>query len=66
VQLDSSGSSYLQAPSSFYVSNTTKVLEDGTIRTEFSNNTVVYKVPPPKKEDTPYARAIAEDTYKDF
>ena len=23
-------------------------------------------MPPPKKEDTPYSRAIAEDTYKDF
>jgi len=42
------------------------VLEDGTIKIEFSNDTVVYKMPPPKMEDTPYSRAIAEDTYKDF
>ena len=42
------------------------MLEDGTIKIEFSNNTVVFKIPPPKKEDTPYSRAIAEETYKDF
>ena len=60
------GPIFLKAPSSYYVSNTTNVLEDGTIKIEFSNDTVVYKIPPPKKEDTPYSRAIAEDTYKDF
>jgi hypothetical protein len=65
--MDSSGGYfYLKAPSSYYASNTTNVLEDGTIKIEFSNSTVVYKMPPPKKEDTPYSRAIAEDTYKDF
>ncbi len=65
--MDSTGAFlYIKTPSSYYASNTTNVLEDGTVKIEFSNNTVVYKFPPPKKGDTPYSRAIAEETYKDY